>query len=409
MHYLKGTKEPNMRMPSLLLLISFLSLSCLDQDFVEDKASSDLISAEVTIPEPSFRALSHPPSNLKQGVAYEIDGIDNAEVQLGNWKARYSFEYNDAIPQASQHRFRIYDTNSENYIADYRYYAGPLYFYLGSDFLTSVRIDAGPRGSTFSGIDIFSVSQTKHVHFDLYDFFRDELDLGDPLIDPLVFYDSDRLFPIYDLRFYDRSGNIKLLRDQNPKSDVEELLSKVYSFNESVPEDQWRSLWVVYDRQEESGTIPVEIKEVSATSTLTEPNDPGAYLPAKVLDGLFQTGWFEDAEGAGIGESLTIVFDQPTEVDQIWINNGWFDSRYWAQNNRIKQLTITTDSPGHSEYLLSFEDIMQPHRITFSETVKSSTWTFTITDVYQTSKWDDTGITEIEFWLKGRRLNPQLN
>jgi hypothetical protein len=195
----------------------------------------------------------------------------------------------------------------------------------------------------------------------IYMIFWDELDLGDPLIDPLVFYDSDRLFPIYDLRFYDRSGNIKLLRDQNPKSDVEELLSKVYSFNESVPEDQWRSLWVVYDRQEESGTIPVEIKEVSATSTLTEPNDPGAYLPAKVLDGLFQTGWFEDAEGAGIGESLTIVFDQPTEVDQIWINNGWFDSRYWAQNNRIKELTITTDSPGLSEYLLSFEDIMQPH------------------------------------------------
>jgi hypothetical protein len=100
-----------MRMPSLLLIISFLSLSCLDQDAVEDKASSDLISAEVTIPEPSFRVLSHPPSNLKQGVKYEIDGIDSAEVQLGNWKARYSFEYNDAIPQASQNRFRIYDTD----------------------------------------------------------------------------------------------------------------------------------------------------------------------------------------------------------------------------------------------------------------------------------------------------------
>jgi hypothetical protein len=383
-----------MRMPSLLLIISFLSLSCLDQDAVEDKASSDLISAEVTIPEPSFRVLSHPPSNLKQGVKYEIDGIDSAEVQLGNWKASYSFEYNDAIPQASQNRYRIYDTDQVGYFAEYSIGDGSsLFYYPGSDFIASINLYDATRIFTKYGIDVFSVSRNESYYLDLQSFLGDYLNISIPvLIDPIVYFEPNRLVPIIKVNYYDELDYEANFLD-----------------NSIVPEDQWRSLWVVYDRQEEKGSIPVDIKVVGATSALTEPNVPGAYLPAKVLDGQFQTGWFEDAEGAGIGESLTIVFDQPTEVDQIWINNGWFDSRYWAQNNRIKELTITTDSPGLSEYLLSFEDIMQPHLVTFSESIKSSTWTFTIIDVYETSKWDDTGITEIEFWLKGRRLIPQLN
>jgi hypothetical protein len=91
---------------------------------------------------------------------------------------------------------------------------------------------------------------------------------------------------------------------------------------------------------QEFSTGPGE--SVWATSILTEilGGAEVAYGPGALFDGDFSTPWVEGAEGAGIGESVTILLKEP--VSEIVLVNGFAASdRLFLLNNRIRVLTLS--------------------------------------------------------------------
>lgn len=145
----------------------------------------------------------------------------------------------------------------------------------------------------------------------------------------------------------------------------------------------------------------VRVKQLSTSSFLTEPTDLNLYQPVKVFDEHTNTGWLEKAAGPGIGESVTIGLEEPILVDTIKVRPGYFDERYWQQNNRVKKLEVVLD--GAKRVMGSFKDKMEVQDIALNPPVRFSTAQFIIREVYKTAKWDDTGLSEVEFWYKGHK------
>jgi hypothetical protein len=145
----------------------------------------------------------------------------------------------------------------------------------------------------------------------------------------------------------------------------------------------------------------ISVKDISTSSLLTEKADLNMYHPVKVFDAKPETGWLEKAEGPGIGESVSIGLEEPILVDTIRVSPGWFDQRYWAQNNRVKSLEILLD--GAQRTNANFRDKMEAQDVKLDPPVRFKAAQFIIREIYRTSKWDDTGLAEIEFYYKGHK------
>jgi len=150
----------------------------------------------------------------------------------------------------------------------------------------------------------------------------------------------------------------------------------------------------------------IRITALSASSTLTEPANLNAYHPATVFDGKADTGWFEAVTGPGVGQWLEVSFEQPVRVDRITVSPGWLDARYWRQNNRIQTMTITVD--GAQATVARFTDTMASQSVQLAQPVTGRTWRFRIDAVYPNTRWDDTTITELGFWLNGVQYRVDL-
>jgi hypothetical protein len=133
------------------------------------------------------------------------------------------------------------------------------------------------------------------------------------------------------------------------------------------------------------------------------------------LDG--STAWVEGVKGDGIGESITITLNKPTEVNQIGIIPGYAKSRqlYFA-NNRVAEVKITINNTDTITKSLEDEYVsFSPYSpkayqmIDLGENNKPvKTIVITITKVYKGTKYDDTCISEI---LLRKRLSerPQVH
>ncbi|MBN2893827.1 MAG: hypothetical protein JXL97_18300 [Bacteroidales bacterium] len=148
------------------------------------------------------------------------------------------------------------------------------------------------------------------------------------------------------------------------------------------------------------------IQELSTSSYLTEPYDKNAYHPVKVFDGKEDTGWIENAKDFGNGEYIGCVFEKPIIVDKIVIMPGWFDKRYWKKNHRVKKILIDLDNQRKA---YKFPDVMEPQTINFKKPQIFTKAKFEIMEVYESTKWDDTAITEIQFFCKGKKLDIDIS
>ena len=144
------------------------------------------------------------------------------------------------------------------------------------------------------------------------------------------------------------------------------------------------------------------ISTLSASSTQTEPTDKNAYHPVKLFDGDPKTMWIENAKGPGIGESVTVGFDQPVTVDEIQFMPGCFWPEYWKQNYRVKQLEVKLDD---KVLTANFTDQMVVQSLKLPSAVTFTRAVFTIKDVYPTTKWEDTAISEIAFYNQGAKID----
>ncbi len=146
------------------------------------------------------------------------------------------------------------------------------------------------------------------------------------------------------------------------------------------------------------------VRDFAASSTLapTPANNPKYfYYPELAFDGDRETAWTEGVEGDGIGEWIRIELESEITVDSIGVMPGYFDARWWKDNNRIKRIKVKTDK--HS-FDLSCKDEMKTQKLSFKNHIKLREITFEIAEVYRDAKWKDTCISEIIFYLKGSEI-----
>lgn len=120
------------------------------------------------------------------------------------------------------------------------------------------------------------------------------------------------------------------------------------------------------------------------------------YGASYLMDGDTKTPWQEGVEGDGIGEKITY---QPEEgaavcVIRIYPGNGRSESAF-QENNRPETMTLSMDG---KEQILKLDDAGQFYTFSSKKPVKAKEITLTIDSVYKGSKWQDTCISELEFY-----------
>lgn len=121
--------------------------------------------------------------------------------------------------------------------------------------------------------------------------------------------------------------------------------------------------------------------------------DHGAAL---AIDGLNNTYWASSQHPDGTGETLTITFAAPVDIDQIGILSG-ADAQNFRAFARPHDLVVT--AAGASPETLSFDDSadFQSRGATLRQV---TTVTITVKDAYPGQKQHDLAIRDLEFFVK---------
>ncbi|MFO1524575.1 MAG: discoidin domain-containing protein [Turneriella sp.] len=133
------------------------------------------------------------------------------------------------------------------------------------------------------------------------------------------------------------------------------------------------------------------ITAISASSTLP-PSMNYTYSAYQAIDGKKETSWVEGAKGDGIGEWLTIKLNQPLQLSQFIIINGFGVQKYWATNNRVRELGV---SAGGNEVKVTLQDSAAAQVVRLPQPLQGVEFKFRILSVYRGTRDRDTAIAEI--------------
>ena len=134
---------------------------------------------------------------------------------------------------------------------------------------------------------------------------------------------------------------------------------------------------------------------LSVSSQLTGKSGT-VYGAAFLNDGDTSTPWEEGVEGDGIGEQITYEPEAGTklQVIRIYPGNGRSDKAF-QENNRPKTITLEIDG---KKQALNFDDAGHFYTFSSKKPVTAKQVKLIIDSVYQGSKWQDTCISEVEFY-----------
>ena len=134
---------------------------------------------------------------------------------------------------------------------------------------------------------------------------------------------------------------------------------------------------------------------LSVSSQLTGKSGT-VYGAAFLNDGDTSTPWEEGIEGDGIGEQITYEPEAGTklQVIRIYPGNGRSDKAF-QENNRPKTITLEIDG---KKQTLNFDDAGHFYTFSSKKPVTAKQVKLIIDSVYQGSKWQDTCISEVEFY-----------
>lgn len=188
--------------------------------------------------------------------------------------------------------------------------------------------------------------------------------------------------------------------EEKQSSETESEESRSSETIASIPQsEQTESL---ESESEESETIQQAavidmsyIRDIYASSELSEPDV--THSPDRLVDKDMTTAWAEGSEGSGVGESVVFMFNDAYKVSGIRIASGYQkNSETFAYNNMPVGLKLIF-SDGTSESV-KLEGISNFQDIKFSKPVETSSVTVEITEIIEGAKWNDSCITEIEFY-----------
>ncbi|MCR5136345.1 MAG: hypothetical protein K6C12_04535 [Oscillospiraceae bacterium] len=133
----------------------------------------------------------------------------------------------------------------------------------------------------------------------------------------------------------------------------------------------------------------------SASSTLKEGNI--TFSAAYAIDDKreYQRPWVEGVRGDGIGETLTLYFDDVVTITALSLRLGYArDQARYDKNNRPSALRFTF-SDGRSVESW-FDDVNEEQSIILSDAVSTCYVKITILDVYEGTQCDDTCIYQVK-------------
>lgn len=147
----------------------------------------------------------------------------------------------------------------------------------------------------------------------------------------------------------------------------------------------------------------------NATSTL-KAQGQNSYSANNIDDSNLNTAWVEGKPDYGIGEKVKVTI-QPNikekyslKLSGFRIANGYVkDKKTWQANSRVKALKMYIN--GKLKAIIELKDCYGFQNVSFNEVVipkKSGiTVELEIVDVYKGSKFQDTAISEIQFYGTG--------
>ena len=141
--------------------------------------------------------------------------------------------------------------------------------------------------------------------------------------------------------------------------------------------------------------------EISASSQyLTSEGRETDYDPRNVFDGKIDASWCEGKSGDGIGEYITITFNNYMSITSISMVNGSARSEEsYYNNNRVASLKITSNT-GES-IVIDFDDNTMDFQ-TRDIYITGITFNFILNSVYKGQKFSDTCISEIKLKAEDR-------
>jgi hypothetical protein len=161
-----------------------------------------------------------------------------------------------------------------------------------------------------------------------------------------------------------------------------------------------------------SSNRPLAVRSVTATSTLAARQDAHAAWrvlnpTVKALDDdtvEYDSAWCEGKPDEGIGEAITIVFAEPTQIEGVYVAAGaWKDDKEYAAANQITALALSTDD-GRKLTVAPPEGRGNLADITLGGAPVGSL-TLTIAGVKK-GRTNDTCISEVELVAGGKRYSP---
>lgn len=134
-----------------------------------------------------------------------------------------------------------------------------------------------------------------------------------------------------------------------------------------------------------------------ASSVLVDKDKGLSYPAANMADGLAGGMWIEGEGSAGLGTYIQVKFAAPVELAKIRIWGGCFVSDdFWKRHNRVKEVELKF--PDFTSQRVAIEDKMEAQWITLLTPKTVESVKIYLRSVYSGSTWNDTPITEMEFY-----------
>lgn len=120
------------------------------------------------------------------------------------------------------------------------------------------------------------------------------------------------------------------------------------------------------------------------------------YTPQKAVDNDMSTCWSEGTDSYGIGESITLYFNDTYEISELCLWNGLCTSEdLFYKNSRLHNIKVVLSNGDSYDFECSDGWDNRKSTFSFNSGTETSSLTIVIQSVYEGNKYKDTCISEI--------------
>lgn len=162
---------------------------------------------------------------------------------------------------------------------------------------------------------------------------------------------------------------------------------------------EWNTLFESNASIQPISDYKTHISNISSSSHLANEiygNKTYVYSAEKAFDSDMTTCWSEGVDGYGVGETITVYFDDVYEISEISLWNGLCTSEdLFYKNSRLHNITVVLSNGNSYNFEYSDGWDNRNNSFSFEKSIETSSLTIIIQSVYEGNKYKDTCISEI--------------